>query len=351
MPDKYNISFPESSIHINLPANCIPGEEEYYNMSLEGSIRSCSVLELDYVYANRELILWKNNEMLPEAFAWPWLKDKLYGTTKDKLKFQVKRFIRKNTVVNEPVLWCLDGYSTGGYFHWITDILPRLWMAKQYLPEIKFAIPDYFFQYWPFITEFFELLNVKEFLEVKSDKNYLLKKLILPTRAGNPFYIQPIPLTEGVNWLKSEALKKSSKRVGDRLYVSRAKARFRKILNEPDLEPILNKYGFQTIYFEDYSLADQISICQHAKVIMGLHGAGLTNLAFLSENSKVIEIRPSAVNHMYTCFFTLSPYFKVEYNYILCNYAPIPLPNEKRIDDHSVILDPEEFDCRLKSIT
>ena len=201
-----------------------------------------------------------------------------------------------------------------------------------------------------FCKEYFALLGVKNFLIINNTTQYSIKELIMPTRAGNPFYLQPTPLKEGVKWLRDAALKESSMDLGERLYISRAKANYRKVANEQELYPVLEKYGFQIIYFEDYSLADQISICQHAKVLMGLHGAGLVNMAFLPPGGKVIEIRPDNVYHMYTCFFTLYPYFECEYNYILCDYAPEALPTEKRIDDRSVVVSKEKLDESLREI-
>ena len=345
-----NSNFESKVIKFQLPANIKPGEEKYYSMILSGEIRSCSIKTLRNVQANRELILWKDGEMIEEAFAWPWIKKKLYGTFKKRLKFNIKRLLRRPIRINDPVLWCLDDYSTGGYFHWIVEILPRLWMARDYLPETYFAIPDYFLTRWPFCKEILTLLGVKKILVLNKYSQYSIKELLMPTRAGSPFYPQPIPLKKGVKWLKDCSLLASSKTLGERLYISRAKANYRKVENEQELYPVLKKYGFQIIYFEDYSLSDQISICKNAKVLMGLHGAGLANLAFLSPGGKIIEIRPDNVYHMYTCFFTLCQYFDCEYNYILCDYSPINHPTEKRIDDRSVIISKERLDENLMQI-
>ena len=53
-------------------------------------------------WANRELILWKKGQMLDVGFAWPWLKDKLYGSVKEQAKFKLKVF--KNFFLSEFLL-------------------------------------------------------------------------------------------------------------------------------------------------------------------------------------------------------------------------------------------------------
>ena len=350
MQNRADMYYPEAKAKLGLPANCLPGEERFYNMNLEGTIRECTIMHVDNIWANWELVLWQDGGMLTEAFAFPWLKEKLYGPFKEKAKFKIKNSLRKTKRIQEPVLWCLDGFSTGGYYHWITEILPRLWMAKEYIPETQFAIPDYFFTKWPFSKEFFDLLQVKNFLVLDTYHKYLVEQLVLPTRPGDPFFRQPIPVEQGISWLKEAALAKSSKKLGERLYISRTKANYRKVLNEAEIYPVLEKYGFQVIYSEDYSLSEQISICNNAKILMGLHGAGLTNMVFLPPGSKVIEIRPAKEYHMYNCFFTLTPHTHCEYNYILCDYAPVALPNDKRLDDHSVIVSAAELEKRLQAI-
>ncbi len=350
MDEEKEVQFPETKSKIALPANCRSGEEQYFAMSLEGQVRACKILKLEKVFANRELVLWKNSQMLPEAFAHPWLREKLYGGFREKVIFRVKNTLRPTKKINELVLWCLDGYSTGGYFHWITEIIPRLWMARGYLPGAKFAIPDYFLTKWPFCADILSLLGVKEYLVIENDKKYLLEHLVLPTRAGDPFFLQPIPLRQGVDWLEKLALKRSSADYGDRIYISRAKANHRKVLNEEELQPVLHKYGFRIVYFEELTFSDQVSICKKAKVLLGLHGAGLSNLVFLPPQSQVIEIRPDKVYHMYNCFFTLSSHFPCAYNYILCEYAPVPLSTDKRLDDHSVLVSPAVLEEKLLSI-
>src|SRR6187402_375949 len=158
---KENISYPEETISIPYPANCKAKDLQYFESVFEGTVRACKIMELGDVYANWELILWKNGKMLPEGFAHPWIGDNLKNAKKDYAKVRIKRLLRKKIIVNDPVAWCIDGYSTGGYYHWITEILPRLWMIKEYLPGLKFAIPDYFMIKWPFVNEFFDLLNIK----------------------------------------------------------------------------------------------------------------------------------------------------------------------------------------------
>ena len=302
------------------------------------------------MYANRELVLWKKGKMIPEGFAHDWLKARLYGSYKEAAKFRIKNTLRKTNVVCEPVVWCLDAYATGGYYHWIVEVLARLWMIRDYIPQLQFAVPDYFLSKWPFVKDFLTLLNINRLLLFDDKRKYLIKHLMLPTRAGDPFYRQHEPLVEGIKWLKDAALRVASTDLGERIYISRERAAYRKVVNEADIIPVLSKHGFKVICFEDYSLPEQISICSHAKVLMGIHGAGIANMLFQPNESKVIEIRPGIEYHMYNCFHTLSVHASAKYNYMLCDFAPDKLESERRKDDYSVIIDPVDLDKNLSEI-
>jgi capsular polysaccharide biosynthesis protein len=78
-----------------------------------------------------------------------------------------------------------------------------------------------------------------------------------------------------------------------RLLVQR-KRLARAIHNLADVEEFLAPYGFETVYLEGMSVADQILLFQRAEFVVSPHGAGLANLLFCEPGTKVIEFMPSA---------------------------------------------------------
>ncbi|MBW4442720.1 MAG: glycosyltransferase family 61 protein [Plectolyngbya sp. WJT66-NPBG17] len=64
----------------------------------------------------------------------------------------------------------------------------------------------------------------------------------------------------------------------------------RSIINEPEIEQVLSSYGFEKLYFEDFSMAEQWSIARNAKVVVGIHGAALKNFVFNAQGVKLIEL-------------------------------------------------------------
>ena len=81
-----------------------------------------------------------------------------------------------------------------------------------------------------------------------------------------------------------------------KLYISRSKTRLRRTLNEKKLIPLLKERGFKVVNLEDFNLKEQINFFNNAKIIIGAHGAGFTNLIFCNslktKATKIIEIFP-----------------------------------------------------------
>lgn len=75
-----------------------------------------------------------------------------------------------------------------------------------------------------------------------------------------------------------------------RVFISRARARGRKLLNEDVLWPALRQYGFERVFMEDLDFPAQVRLMQRSAVIVAPHGAGLTNMIFCPEGADIVEI-------------------------------------------------------------
>ncbi len=74
------------------------------------------------------------------------------------------------------------------------------------------------------------------------------------------------------------------------IYVKRKVGGWRYVLNDEALDCALLELGFQIVQCEQLTLAEQVAMFRNAKLIIGMHGAGLTNLMF-AHNLTIIELR------------------------------------------------------------
>jgi hypothetical protein len=121
-----------------------------------------------------------------------------------------------------------------------------------------------------------------------------IERLWFSSPTGYSTFGNGTAIAKVVSQIKSEAkllsVSAESKKQGGRIYVSRASAFTRRIVNEDKLLPFLEKYRFQVVRFEKYSFLEQVEIAENARVLVGPHGAGLTNLLFVNSPGRIGEI-------------------------------------------------------------
>ncbi|MGL5082656.1 MAG: tetratricopeptide repeat protein [Microcoleaceae cyanobacterium] len=196
----------------------------------------------------------------------------------------------------------LSGLSGHIYFHWMVDILPRIQLLRW--SGIDFNQIDCFLVnscHLDFQQETLTQLGIPNSKILTSDRHPHIQAqtLIIPSFAGPLGWLQPW----AVDFLRQSfltSIHSQSATFPERIYISRADAKHRKVLNEKDVMQVLQLYNFISFQLEDLSFAQQVALFSQAKVIIAPHGSGLTNLVFCQPNVKVIElISPHYHRHYY----------------------------------------------------
>lgn len=91
---------------------------------------------------------------------------------------------------------------------------------------------------------------------------------------------------------------------GRKLYVARTDAPTRIMRNEGALIGELRRRGFDIVVPSTRSLHEQVRTFRNASLVVGPHGAGLTNIAFCEPGAMVYELVPAAYHN--ACFCSLA---------------------------------------------
>lgn len=339
------ILFDEIKIRRPLPENCAPEDIELFRTNVQ---RSWPIYydTFSSVTINYELFVKHDKrKILPISFGDIWQNDK-YNTPLYLLKNGIKDTLRSMVRIDE-LLWFLDQFSTGGYYHWLTEILPRLWIANeiQKIPmEIPTYFPAYFFTKWNFGEVLLKPFK-REYYKYKPSELLKVKKLHFISQPGGPLNFQPEPLKCANKVLLDYYYKSDFTWVFDKVYISRNRGNKRLLLNEESILPILKRNGYKIIHTEQLSIADQINIFSRVKSLISIHGAGLTNMVFMPEGSKILEIRNPLPDHMNNCFLSLAD--TMGHNYYYCLAKIQKQPGELRAIDSSLIVDKAGFESVL----
>jgi len=181
------------------------------------------------------------------------------------------------------------GGGNNNYYHWMVDSLPRIHLIKSLFPENnkrKYYIPEYTQDYQ---KETLRIQGIDEADVISSENSkYISTKCCYATSHPNPKNNVPKWI---ISFLRKSFLKNMSKKQNKRIYISRDDSvNKRNIVNEKELKNRLKKLGFKSYKLSNLDIREQANLFNQARVVVGVHGAGLTNLVFSQANTRVIEI-------------------------------------------------------------
>lgn len=76
-----------------------------------------------------------------------------------------------------------------------------------------------------------------------------------------------------------------------RIYATRRRVK-RTLTNNGEIEAWFDRNGFDVLDFGAFTLPEQIAFAREAEIIVGPHGANLTNIMFMEPGSRVVEMMP-----------------------------------------------------------
>lgn len=219
---------------------------------------------------------------------------------------------RRPTDIRYEAAVSLAGPWSDEFFHWFVDYLPRLLAVEKYIKQSSFE-PVYLVpsNQPTWLSRSLELLGISDDRVISwNNKRAIVDHLIMPSLWRHTENTAPlegyIHSSRGIREVSNQ-LRESIQEgaaidsIGNRLYVSRSDAINRDVVNESELQPIFDEYGFDVVHPEKWSLDEQIATFAEADVVAGPHGAGLTNVMYASDPT-VMEIFGRNTN---ACYFDL----------------------------------------------
>jgi hypothetical protein len=168
------IIYPESVAHIKPAVNLKQGEEKFFLNAWNRKIPAVDLLRLKNILVlNNSLFNPWRMRFYPGYTHWwkPTLKTNLFHLS--LLKRKAKKLGKGIWVTN---MW------GEGYFHWLTDVIPRIMVAEKYIQDHLVILPKshYGFKY---ITATLELLDVP-YMFYEQHIPLLVKDILVPGFTG-----------------------------------------------------------------------------------------------------------------------------------------------------------------------
>lgn len=190
----------------------------------------------------------------------------------------------KVTRVNGPAFSLVSQFAEG-HAHWLLETLPRL-MALDSIPDgLPIIVPSTVSEsQWASLEHY----GIKrERCIVLGQETLEPDVLYLPSYMGTPGNVHPL----ACQWLRGRFENAVEAGGDERLYLTRESASRRKLANENDLRPLLDKYNFRSVDPGMLTFHEQVNLFAGARIILAPHGSALANVVFAPTSATVIEIR------------------------------------------------------------
>ena len=200
--------------------------------------------------------------------------------------------LRHREIDGESVL--LSGHPYNLYGHWLVDFMPRLQLLRQgglNLGELQFLLPA---DLPDFALSWLLLAGIGAEQLVMYDPATELcrcERALMPTNLRLGGRALPI-MSEAAKWMTqvTDAQDVAATRL---LYISRENWAniTRKLENWEAVESEVEKYGFDIVFPEKLSIAEQAKLLASARFVAGDYGSGLHNTIFSRPRTQVIALR------------------------------------------------------------
>ena len=291
-----------------LPKNTQKADEKLFTSLQKVRIETLFVYRIENVNVLSNGVLFKNMRVHKHLLL---ANDQRYlgcpnwkGLLNIYYNYELQKFSKDTTYV------LVHNIYSHTYYHWLLEVLPRLYLAKHYLQDAVLLLPQSYQA--KFHYQSLNIFGIRKTVSLEENKIYQVSRLVVPSQIGRIANYHPEAIKQTVRYIKQQLDLSTS--LDSKIYVSRMKASRRKLLNEEEVKSCLEKYGFVSVCFEDYSFEQQVSIMHNCRHLVGLHGAGLANMIFMPEGGSVLELRKYDKNENYF-FYTLSATANHNYYY------------------------------------
>lgn len=257
-------------------------------------------------------LIYKNRVLIGKSL--PFFQDVFYVHKPPFLKHLLTILGFSKKIKTYDTVISLRDISDSNYFHFFDEVITRLTLLKRHNIDIS-QLPivvsprlakTSFFNDFIRLTKFDEQKIIIQTEYIKAKKAYFVK--VFPNTTD--YIVDAInPLNSFLNIMNPK----------QKIFLTRLKQTdVRRIKNEKEVQDLLSKYGFETWDTAELPLEQQIQLFANAKYVVGIHGAGLTNIIFSKNNQiSLLEIFPP--KNIPPHYFWLAYSLKFKYDALLGN--------------------------------
>ncbi|MBP3604439.1 MAG: glycosyltransferase family 61 protein [Lachnospiraceae bacterium] len=265
-----------------------------------------------YLAEIKNAVVFGGNELV--ACGTTILSDMITNEYADKMRFTKEIVKSANLEIHEITLsyhnyralpiekaFYLVGLFSNSYYHFMVDILPKLYYLYQneeYKDYPLLIDKEAYRNFQPIIDMY--NIDKRKVICISHGVAYKVKNLLMTSNCAwydryvlekNYPVVGHVYDKEAMQFVRNKALSMiEPKEKMEKVFVSRRKMdeHRRRLVHDEQIEELFHEYGFISVFPEDLSFMEQVQLFSHTKVLAGATGAAFTNLIFLPEDATVI---------------------------------------------------------------
>lgn len=286
----------KQKIHVPIPTNIDNTYKTLYEQKSSYMCPELGVKRYKNVFVSHEGLCLQYFRLLPySSFNICTSYDKSFGWQYYRLvieQYLVSTYGKslKKIILDDDSNYALIHTKWANYSFWITSSLVRLLMLQNSGEDFTLLYPEEWdnIAYIQETLKFFPNLKYKR---IPAGVHVQVKNLLLPEVRPFTACFNGVELQMVHDYIVARIPEEYGSRTYPvRIYVTRRKAKYRKIANEQEVVALLEKYGFSVIDFDDMTFWEQVAQMQAARYIIAIHGAGMANIVFANPKTKILEL-------------------------------------------------------------
>jgi hypothetical protein len=225
----------------------------------------------------------------------------------DKLSLQAEAKLPPARYVAQRV-FVMSAMYDYNYYHWLYHVLPRVKLVAEMPFDVIYVNRRQVFQ-----REYLKLLGLDKIpmIHATNETHIRARELVFTA-----FLSLLNDYASGFLRALADQFDTDKAKARKKIYISRSNAPNRRhLINEDEIFAFLEKEGFEKCELSKLSVNDQIRLFSSTSFVVGPHGAGLGNIIFCREGTRVLELFDPGYVH--PIMWMQVPSLELQYGYVL----------------------------------
>jgi capsular polysaccharide biosynthesis protein len=298
----------EENVTRPVPCNLKAGDEVLFAHEYARRIPATELLVVQEAEVLPNGFVLVNGRLLPESFL-----GVPRGLRALKAALRINQYhLLARRLSAEQALFITDEFSNG-FFHWVGDVLPKLEaLGPSETAGKSIIIPA--MADFEYARQSIEPYGFRDIRFLGWSERIWCRELgiVLPVAPTGNY--RPAIMKRLRDRMRRHFGPGQPER---RLFISRAASAGRRIINESEVLPVLQGFGFERILTEQLSFSEQVRLVGSASILIGNHGAGLTHACWMLPGTDLFELRRQG-DSANNCYYSLATALGIRYHYLTC---------------------------------